>query len=332
LRQKVHTPVFASFDGVSRGMILDLSEEGLAMQMGSSPESSTDEHLLRNSPLAPGSHLTLELDLGDPGTQFACAKLETTGYVAWADALGRAGVRFSDLPEESRERLSHWLMLHASTPALTAPKISVGWPGTTGSAHADAHVQGSATTGSRGERVAVSFEAGPAAAENARENGSPATAEYEFTSLSTDLNAALRLIAERARALTRGASAAIALVHKDSVICRASVGVSAPPLGARLDVNRGISGECFREARAMRCDDVEHDARVDLAICRRLGVRSIVAAAVRYERDTIGLLMVFGAEPFNFDEGDVAVVDSLAHTVVRCVRQAENLGRGTLAG
>src|SRR5216117_2350929 len=31
LRQKVNTPAFASFDGVTGGVILDLSEEGLAM-------------------------------------------------------------------------------------------------------------------------------------------------------------------------------------------------------------------------------------------------------------------------------------------------------------
>ena len=51
--------------------------------------------------------------------------------------------------------------------------------------------------------------------------------------------------------------------------------------------------------------------------------RSILAAPVRFERDTVGLLMVFAPEPFNFDEGDVAVAESLAHTVIRSMRQAE---------
>ncbi|HEX3544081.1 MAG TPA: GAF domain-containing protein, partial [Candidatus Acidoferrum sp.] len=140
--------------------------------------------------------------------------------------------------------------------------------------------------------------------------------------------AALRLIGERARSLTRGSSAAIALLHKSAVICRASIGGSAPALGTRLDVNSGISGECFREGKALRCDDAENDPRVDLESCRRLGVRSILAAPVRFERDTVGLLMVFAPAPFNFDEGDVAVVESLAHTVVRSMRQSEAVQRG----
>src|ERR1019366_5239655 len=143
------------------------------------------------------------------------------------------------------------------------------------------------------------------------------TVQYKFSSLGTDLTAALRLIGERARSLTRGTSAAIALVHKGGVMCRASVGDGAPALGTRLDVNSGLSGQCFRAGQTLRCDDAENDPRVDLESCRRLGVRSIVAAPVRYERDTVGLLMVFATEPFNFDEGDVAVVESLAHTVVR---------------
>ncbi len=32
-RHKVHTPAFASFDGVTGGMILDLSEQGMSMHI-----------------------------------------------------------------------------------------------------------------------------------------------------------------------------------------------------------------------------------------------------------------------------------------------------------
>src|ERR1700685_2828740 len=84
LRQRVHAPAFASFDGVSGGMILDLSEEGLSMQMGDASERRSIDKDRR---------VRMEIDLSPSG------HVETTGYIAWADALGRAGVRFSDLPE-----------------------------------------------------------------------------------------------------------------------------------------------------------------------------------------------------------------------------------------
>jgi hypothetical protein len=304
LRQSMHAPAFASFDGVSGGMILDLSEEGLSMQ--------TDTRLDRDR------RVRLEVDLSEPAMH-----LETTGYIAWADALGRAGVRFSDLPADARRRLNEWLTVNAGAPSHIAPKLMVS----------KASSQAGARSGGSADHMAISLEAETEGAENgAAGNGAAgngyghpasATMQYEFSSLGTDLTAALRLIGERARSLTRGTSAAIALAHKGSVMCRASIGESAPALGTRLDVNSGLSGACFRAGKTLRCDDAENDPRVDLESCRRLGVRSILAAPVRYERDTVGLLMVFAAEPFNFDEGDAAVVESLAHTVVRSMRQAD---------
>lgn len=116
--------------------------------------------------------------------------------------------------------------------------------------------------------------------------------------------------------LTRGTGAAIALAHKGSMMCRTSVGASAPALGARLDVNSGFSGECVRTGKALRCDDAETDLRVDVESCRQLEVRSILAAPIQYERGTIGLLEVFSMQPFAFDEGDIAVVERLARTVL----------------
>src|SRR5438034_4861032 len=85
LRQKVHGPAFASFDGVTGGMILDLSEHGMAMQTAAPQKASRP--------------LRVHLNLPEPVTN-----VETTGYIAWAKALGRAGVRFSELPEEGRTR------------------------------------------------------------------------------------------------------------------------------------------------------------------------------------------------------------------------------------
>jgi len=64
--------------------------------------------------------MRVEIDLS-PG-----AHVETTGYIAWADALGRAGVRFSDLPEAARRRLNEWLTVNAGAPSYIAPKVALG--------------------------------------------------------------------------------------------------------------------------------------------------------------------------------------------------------------
>src|SRR5580704_7006745 len=253
LRQRVHGPAFASFDGVTGGMILDLSEEGLSMQTGAGAGGQRRDWPgleRRHGAGARGGDdfdepgfaepRRVRIELGEPS-----AHLETTGYIAWADALGRAGVRFSDLPEEARRRLNEWLTLNASAPSRTAPKVTLGK-----AMVAAAGAKSSATAG--GDHMAISLEA-ETAEEVEEETAGSTTAQYQFSSLGTDLAAALRLIAERALSLTRGNGAAIALVHKDMVICRASVGDGAPGLGTRLDVRSGFSGLCFRAGKALRC-------------------------------------------------------------------------------
>jgi hypothetical protein len=308
VRRKLHAPAFASFDGVTGGMILDLSTEGMAMQ-GLAPVDAR-------------GIVQVQLELSEPA-----GHLETTGYIAWADALGRAGVRFSELPEEARHRLDDWLAINAGTPSRTAPKLTVGrtalpgWGGESGGRFAGA---------SAGEQASISLEAETLEMKWESPGGTAvvsSTMQYEFSPLSSDLNAALRLIGERARSLTRGTSAAIALAHKGSVLCRASIGGGAPALGTRLDVHSGFCGECFRTGKSLRCDDAATDPRVDAETTGRMGVRSILAAPIRYERETIGLLVVFAEHPFTFDEGDVAVAESLAHTVLVSMRKADG-GRG----
>lgn len=291
LRQRVNTPAFASFDGVTGGMILDLSEDGMAMQS--------------LAPLEAHSLVPLHISLGEPA-----AYLETTGYVAWADALGRAGVRFSDLPDAARERLREWLTANATARSWKAPLWIV-------SNYEAART--SSTNASSGVALSLETETeGP-------ENGSVAstTVQYEFKSLGGDLNAALTLIASRASSITRGTGAAVALAGERGMTCRAVAGKNMPKVGSVVDINSGFSGECVRQLRPLRCDDAVSDTRANSEACRSLEIRSILAAPILYERDLVGLLEVFSTSPYAFDDGDLAVVERLAQTVVLTLSRAE---------
>lgn len=131
-----------------------------------------------------------------------------------------------------------------------------------------------------------------------------------------DLNVELQLMSHRALALTHGTGVAIALAHNASMICRASLGNDAPPLGCRLDVSSGFSGECARTGNALRCDDSEADPRVDLASCRRLRIRSILAVPILLECRVVGLIEVFAPRPHAFDDGDLAALKQLVQTML----------------
>ena len=130
------------------------------------------------------------------------------------------------------------------------------------------------------------------------------------------VSVALQSLTERAQVLTRGEAAAIALSDRGAMICRASVGANAPALGCQLDVSSGFSGACVRSRKALRCEDIDSDPRVDAEICRRLGIRSILAAPIWVQGEIVGLLEVFSSQRFAFHDGDLAVVQQLAESAL----------------
>jgi hypothetical protein len=299
VRHKMRAPVFAIFDGVSSGMILDLSEQGLAMLATVSPDANRA--------------IPLKLNLTDA----PC--LETTGYVAWADTLGRAGIRFSDLPVDARLRLQEWLTINASTPSRKTPKFILDESLLT-------ELQNGSLELSTDKPRAIDFEAEANVLEpnlaTCDSEVPPSTVQFEFSSLGTDLNAALQIVAQRAQTLTRATGAALAFASNGLLTCMASVGSAAPALGATVDVNIGFSGGCVRTGNTVRCDDASSDPRVDSVVCEKLTIRSIVAAPIQYDRHIVGLLEVFSSQPFAFDEGDVAVVERLARTALLTLSQS----------
>src|SRR5580700_5786276 len=92
-----------------------------------------------------------------------------------------------------------------------------------------------------------------------------------------DLDAALQLLADRAQYITGAGGAAIALRlgERNEMLCRASSGAKAPQLGALLSTESGLSGESVRTRMPLRCDDAEHDPRVNQESCRDLGIASV---------------------------------------------------------
>src|SRR5271170_3196391 len=99
VRQKVHTPAYASLNGSSSGQILDLSEivdiseEGMAIQT--------------SFPLEVQRSVNLCLDL--TATR-AC--IHTTGEVIWCDGSGRVGISFPQMQDAALRQLKEWLFVN----------------------------------------------------------------------------------------------------------------------------------------------------------------------------------------------------------------------------
>jgi putative methionine-R-sulfoxide reductase with GAF domain len=149
--------------------------------------------------------------------------------------------------------------------------------------------------------------------------------DFEIRPAELDLEPAISAITERAQHLTGATGAAIALRAGDEIVCRARAGRTAPDLGVRLQTDAGISAEAVRSGEVMLCHDAERNPRVDLASCRRLGVRSILVSPLRHYRRTLGVFEVLSSTPGAFDERDVATMQLLSSTMVAAISRISSL-------
>jgi len=241
-----------------------------------------------HSPLHVEQQIDLRLDLADCPQQ-----IPTTAHVIWTNDSGRAGLRFSALPADSLVRLREWLFVNVMA-------------------------------GVANSEVELLAGAQPPRPSYTDTLAAVSVVQRQVETLGSDFSGALQLIAQRAEALMHASGSAIALAEADPdfMICRASSGPDAPPVGARLQVGSGFSGECVKSGMPLRCDDTELDIRVDRESCRALGIRSILAVPVRTGERSIGLIEVFSTSPNAFSDIDQRVLLKLAETVLQAAIRA----------
>jgi len=294
VRHRVHTPAYASLNGSSDDMVLDLSEVLDISERGAAIQTSSPWDIRRE--------INLCLDLSETKTY-----LHTTGQVVWADRTGRIGVCFPDLSEASRRKLKEWLFLNAMVGAANY-------------AARHGHLELEPPAPSAGRPQPSLGLADESRADYTSTLAALSAVQREVEAQGTNLEPALQLIAERSRAFTRADGSAIALAENRAMVCRASSG-NAPPVGAKLEVGSGFSGYCARTGFLQRCDDAENDPRVDRESCRLLGIRSMIAVPIRLGETVVGLLEVFSSKAHAFDDRDGTILQRLADTILAAINR-----------
>jgi putative methionine-R-sulfoxide reductase with GAF domain len=306
VRLVVHSPAYTSLGGSSPEKACDLSEIVDLGEGGMSIQTS--------SPLEVGRNLNLCLDLSETKS-----RIDTSGSVVWSNGAGRAGISFPKLTGQSLSQLRQWFFVNVLTAfdhargGASAAEDDARTSTTRSSLALGAVAQSFPNGGPRKELPTRAQE--PVRGNLAHPNAGASAVQTELEAGGYDRASALQLIAERALTLTRATGCGIALSSGGEMICEASAGSDAPPLGTRLQASSGFSGECVRTGRCLRCDDSETDDRVDRGGCRALGVRSIVAVPIRRGNRVAGLLEVFSSHPYAFTPEDISVLQQLTGTV-----------------
>lgn len=129
---------------------------------------------------------------------------------------------------------------------------------------------------------------------------------------SRPLDSIVDALADAARVLSGADGTALGLETKGIILCRARSGDIAPPIGAPISAESGISGECLRTVTMLVCHDAMTDPRVDSEVCRSLGIRSVAAVPVRGPMRVAGILEAFSARPNAFDGDALTSLRDLA--------------------
>ncbi len=219
----------------------------------------------------------------------------------------------SELESELELDVAHGGIGGSVNPSVSSPSVSAGIAAANALAAAG-------TAGEAGWHVGPRFPG---------EDGGHSMAEMA----QHDLDATLQLLADRAQYITGAGGAAIALRRDErkEMLCRASSGAKAPQLGALLSTESGLSGESVRTRMPLRCDNAEHDPRVNRESCRELGIASVMIVPImgedrRGQGQVLGVFELFSGQADAFAERDLSALQRLGEmveTAVKLARAAE---------
>jgi diguanylate cyclase (GGDEF)-like protein len=139
--------------------------------------------------------------------------------------------------------------------------------------------------------------------------------QTEIAASDLDLDATMKLIAERGQQLTGAKAGVIEIADGDEMVYRVTTGEATPFLGVRLRMDSSLSGLCVREGRVLCSDDTVEDPRVDAEACRRVNARSMLCVPLVHQGETVGVLKVYSPEVSNFDAGDIETLELLSDLI-----------------
>jgi TonB family protein len=149
------------------------------------------------------------------------------------------------------------------------------------------------------------------------------------------LDLVLNELVVRAAEATRATAAAVALArgNEAEMVCRAATGHLAPDLGIAINTRDGLSGACLQTRQPQLSVDTEFDPRLDPAVSRHLGIRSILIVPVFEANNTgrfAGVLEIFSTSPAAFSHNDQIVLEGFAEECARIRQSASELGQRQL--
>src|SRR5207244_12543268 len=119
-----------------------------------------------------------------------------------------------------------------------------------------------------------------------------------------------------------GTGGAKGLGRRGTRICGATAGRPIPDVGVRINTESGLGAAAISRQMSQWCSDTEFDPRVDVEVCRQLGVRSIIVVPVSARDAGVGVFAIFSVHPDAVSLRHLMEVKDLAHLPTVVIERA----------
>jgi len=130
--------------------------------------------------------------------------------------------------------------------------------------------------------------------------------------LQLDLEAAAKLVAERAQRITNASGAAVGILEKGSLFYRAGSGSAAVDEGARVTPDSCLSSDCLSTASAVNYADTASSSQAHTELFRERGVKAFIAVPVYHAGQLAGVLELRFDRIHAFGETQLRTAELLA--------------------
>jgi hypothetical protein len=137
-----------------------------------------------------------------------------------------------------------------------------------------------------------------------------------------DAAGVMHLIVDRARNVAQATGVAIGLLKGNRLVYQAGSGGASTYIGRHAMASLTVSADIQASREILRVENAETDTRIEAAICRQFGAKSLLILLIFNDRNVAGLLEVFFSEPHAFQDHEVRAYRLMAGLIEEAISRA----------
>src|SRR6266404_3840246 len=140
-----------------------------------------------------------------------------------------------------------------------------------------------------------------------------------------DVDGAIRSIADCARNVANATGVAIGLLKGDQLVYRAGSGGATTYIGRRVMATLTVPADIVASREILRVENAQTDPRIEAAICRQFGAKSLIMLLIYHNHTAAGVLEIFFSEGHAFQNREVRTYLLMAGLIGEAMSHAAQL-------